>query len=218
MKKIILAAAAMALSLPVTAQAASNVTINFSGTTAIPSNNDFQSQLLGLGFTRYASLGASMILNGASFLTFQFLGSESGYRDTFSTTGVGALTYTENSRIENHFLAPILLGTQYFTAGNLINLLNFSSKGPLAGPATVGQDGFGIFLSPRAVSGGTYNEFYIGYDDQITRKDDNHDDFIVKVTVNSPVPEPSTWAMLLFGFGVVGFALRRRLSRTHAFA
>jgi hypothetical protein len=26
----------------------------------------------------------------------------------------------------------------------------------------------------------------------------------------SPVPEPSTWAMMLFGFGAVGFAMRRR--------
>ncbi|MBK7284314.1 MAG: PEP-CTERM sorting domain-containing protein [Sphingomonadales bacterium] len=62
------------------------------------------------------------------------------------------------------------------------------------------------------------NVFYLGFDDQITKTDDNHDDFIVKVSVNSPVPEPSTWAMLLFGFGVVGFALRRRLARTAAFA
>jgi hypothetical protein len=25
-----------------------------------------------------------------------------------------------------------------------------------------------------------------------------------------PVPEPSTWAMMLFGFGALGFAMRRR--------
>lgn len=29
-------------------------------------------------------------------------------------------------------------------------------------------------------------------------------------TVPGPVPEPATWAMLLFGFGSVGYALRRR--------
>ncbi|MBK7284313.1 MAG: hypothetical protein IPI83_08035 [Sphingomonadales bacterium] len=95
MKKMILAAAAMALSLPGVAQAAANVTINFSGTTAVPANNDFQSQLSGLGLDVYAALGASLIANGPVSLTFEFLGSESGYSDTFST-GSG-LTYTESS-------------------------------------------------------------------------------------------------------------------------
>lgn len=214
MKKTILAAAAMALSLPATAQAAANVTINFSTTNAIPASNDFQSQLNGLGLTQYATAGASLFLNGPASLVFEFLGSESGYNDTFST--VGGLTYTETSWLEDHFAAPILIGTEYFAGGDLFKLLNFTSN--LGVGATVGDDGFGIFLGPRAVSGGTYNTFYLGFDDEITRQDDNHDDFIVRVTVNSPVPEPSTWAMLLFGFGIVGFALRRRLSRTAAFA
>lgn len=214
MKKTILAAAAMALSLPGAAQAAANVTINFSGTNAIPASNDFQSQLSGLGLTQYATVGASLFLNGPASLVFEFLGSESGYSDTFST--VGGTTLTENTWLENHFAAPILIGTEFFAGGDLTKLLNFTSNGGIA--ATVGDDGFGVFLGPRAVSGGTYNTFYIGYDDEITRQDDNHDDFIVRVTVNSPVPEPSTWAMLLFGFGIVGFALRRRLSRTMSFA
>lgn len=33
---------------------------------------------------------------------------------------------------------------------------------------------------------------------------------IDNLTVNAPVPEPSTWAMMLFGFGALGFAMRRR--------
>lgn len=216
MKKMILAAAAMALSLPVTAQAAANVTINFGSTNAVPANNDFQAILAGpgLNLTSYASAGASIFLNGPASLVFEFLGSESGFSDTFSTAG--GLSYTENTWLENHFAAPILIGTEYFAGGDLTKLLNFTSNGGIA--ATVGDDGFGIFLGPRDQSGGIFNTFYLGFDDQITNIDDNHDDFIVKVTVNSPVPEPSTWAMLLFGFGVVGFALRRRLSRTPAFA
>lgn len=31
--------------------------------------------------------------------------------------------------------------------------------------------------------------------------------------VEAPVPEPSTWAMMLFGFGAVGFGMRRRKQR-----
>jgi hypothetical protein len=32
----------------------------------------------------------------------------------------------------------------------------------------------------------------------------------VLYATNGPVPEPATWAMMLFGFGAIGFALRRR--------
>ncbi|NTZ41676.1 PEP-CTERM sorting domain-containing protein, partial [Altererythrobacter sp. SALINAS58] len=28
------------------------------------------------------------------------------------------------------------------------------------------------------------------------------------------VPEPTTWAMMLFGFGAIGFAMRRRKDKT----
>ena len=30
------------------------------------------------------------------------------------------------------------------------------------------------------------------------------------ITIEQAVPEPATWAMMLFGFGAVGFAMRRR--------
>ncbi len=32
----------------------------------------------------------------------------------------------------------------------------------------------------------------------------------VTVTLDSAVPEPSTWAMMIFGFGMIGFVMRRR--------
>ena len=35
---------------------------------------------------------------------------------------------------------------------------------------------------------------------------------IGRPTVTDPVPEPSTWAMMLIGFGAVGFGMRRRQS------
>ena len=30
------------------------------------------------------------------------------------------------------------------------------------------------------------------------------------ITIRQAVPEPGTWAMMLLGFGAVGFAMRRR--------
>jgi hypothetical protein len=50
----------------------------------------------------------------------------------------------------------------------------------------------------------------------VKNDDDDHDDFIVKATIVGGVPEPTTWAMLILGFGLVGFAARR--SRTVATA
>ena len=39
---------------------------------------------------------------------------------------------------------------------------------------------------------------------------------IDNVAVNSAVPEPATWAMMLLGFGAVGFSARRRRSMVFA--
>ncbi|WP_420381757.1 PEPxxWA-CTERM sorting domain-containing protein [Novosphingobium sp.] len=36
------------------------------------------------------------------------------------------------------------------------------------------------------------------------------DGFIDNVSVTGAVPEPATWAMLLIGFGMIGFAMRKR--------
>ena len=86
--------------------------------------------------------------------------------------------------------------------------MTFTSSGGVT--ATVGHDGFGIFLRPDQVSGQSFSTFYLGYDDQVTNQDDNHDDFIVRATVRPAVPEPATWAMMLVGFGAMGVSLRRR--------
>ena len=39
---------------------------------------------------------------------------------------------------------------------------------------------------------------------------DNVDAIVDNIAVTTAVPEPSTWAMMLFGFGAIGFSMRRR--------
>ncbi len=191
---------------PSTANAA--VTIVQGTTFAVPSVNDFQSQLAALGLTEYTTTGADLIVDVPSVITFEFLGSESAYDDTFSALGGTPVSLSEYTPFENHFSAPVLIGSSLFGAGSLANSLIFSSDNPNGATATVGQDGFGIFLNPNR-GPGPFNTFYLGYDDQINHQDDNHDDFIVKATIRA-VPEPATWAMMLVGFMAVGFGLRRR--------
>jgi len=42
---------------------------------------------------------------------------------------------------------------------------------------------------------------------------DNVDAIVDNITVADAVPEPSTWAMMLFGFGAVGYTMRRTRRR-----
>jgi hypothetical protein len=198
------------------AEANASVTINFSGTTAIPSNNDFNTQLNGLGLTRYATTGASLVLDANSIITFQLLGSESGFNDTYSTISAPNLSYTEYTTFLNDFSTPISIGSAAFNAGSLAGLLNFSSNGGRS--VTVGQDGFGIFLGRGQTSGQSVSTFYIGYDDQASNQDNDYDDMIIRATVRSAVPEPATWAMMLIGFGAIGLTLRRKPRPAHVMA
>ncbi len=208
MRKFILAAAAFALTSPVVAVAAPTVAVNFgSSTPTVATNNNFKTQLAGLGYTNYTTMGASLFLSGPASITFYFLGSESGFNNRFSTGSIGL---TENTALSNNFAAPILIGSAVYGGGSLSGLLNFTSLSAGGVAATVGQDGFGIFLKPGQVNGAGVTEFIIGYDDFIRGADDNHDDFLVRAVVS--VPEPGTWAMLLAGFGIVGSLLRRRRS------
>lgn len=199
-----------ALAAPAAVQA-QTVQVNYVAANPVPANNNFQTQLAGLGFTSFTTTGASLVLSSNAQIFFEFLGSESGFSDTFTA---GPVTYTENSGFENHFASPIPLGFASFLAGSLGGLLNFTTTGGPGASATVGQDGFGIFLGPNQTSGQSVSVFYLGFDDQITAQDDNHDDFIVRATVLPPVPEPATWAMMLVGFAGVGYSMRRRRRAT----
>jgi hypothetical protein len=171
--------------------------------TGISGFNDFLTQLNGLGLTSITTSGATITLDENSILTFELLGSESGFNDRIQA---GSVDFTENTWFTPWGSTP--LGASLFTAGSLAGLINFSAVG--GANATVGDDGFGIFLTGQQLGGFTGNVFYIGYDDQITNVDDNHDDMILRVTVSPAVPEPATWAMMLLGFGAAGFMLRRR--------
>jgi hypothetical protein len=205
MRKLITAAAGLA-AFALAAPAGASVQINFTGTSGIPSNNDFRSQLNALLLTQYASTGASLVLGSNSVITFELMGTESGFSDQFATLSAPNLSYTEHTTFQNDFGSPISIGSASFSAGSLAGLLNFSAVG--GSPQTVGQPGFGIFLPRGAVSGQSFSTFYFAYDDQASNPDRDFDDMIIRATVQS-VPEPQTWAMMLVGFAAIGFALRR---------
>ncbi len=212
MRKLLLAASALAFASPVASFAAPTISVvGGVGPTAIgvPGFNNFKTELNGQGFVNYTT-SSNLFLTGMAKITYYYMGSESGFRNIFTA---GTSTYTEmSSGYETKWLTPILIGTQtYAVGGSLAGLLKFSSFDVGGLPAGVGSDGFGVFLKAGQTTG--YSTIYFGYDDERSRPDDNHDDYIVKAVITAvPVPEPGTWAMLLSGFAIVGSLLRRRRS------
>lgn len=186
--------------------AAAEFIVRFDDTTPVSSKNDFRNQLAALGLHSYANFGATLSISGPGTITFHRVASESGFTNRF--TG-GSVTALETNG--NQFNAPVLLGSDVFAQGSLQGQLFFTTNGN-GHVSHIGSEGFGIFL-PRNASGVfRSNTLYFGFDDLVKNDDDNHDDFIVKATIVGGIPEPSTWAMLILGFGLVGFAARRSRS------
>lgn len=189
------------------ASAASLFTVSPGAIFGVPANNDFQASLAGVGLQDYTSTGASVTLNASRRLKFEYLGSESGFLDHFNA---GTLpTFFENNMNQGvGNFTPVFMGADDFLAGAFTNVSFGSSAG--MGLSTIGMASFGIFI-PRTVNEQLYNTdaLYFGFDDQINNIDDNHDDFIVRV---SAVPEPATWLSMVLGFGLLGTMIRRRRS------
>ncbi len=202
MRKIIggaLMGAALAAAVP--AVAATTFTVGLgSPLTAIPLNNDFKNDLNAVGLTDYTAAGASITLSNATRLKFEYMGSESGFTDTFTAAGGTVGPFNEY----NKSWGPVLIGYANY-AGGVISDFVFTSNGP-GQVGTPGTAPFAIFI-PGNVRSYVSNVLYLGFDDQLNNADDNHDDFIVRVTA---VPEPASWAMLVIGFGLVGMTTRRR--------
>lgn len=204
MKKLILGAAAAAL-LAGTANAAFVVDVA-APVLGIPTpGNDFKADLNAEGLVNFA-VGNSVFANIGRY-KFEYLGSESGFTNVFRANGLygGSLEYTEIDGSAT-FAAPIDFGELVLGAGEPDFWFFSNGAGAPFGP---GSNSFSVFLPEGVAAGDSYvtNTLYIGFDDNTGNPDDNHDDFLVRVTA---VPEPATWAMMIAGFGLVGGAMRRR--------
>ena len=201
MKRVFIAgAAALALSTA-PAQAASLVVGTGTDTTPLANNNDFRTQLAGLGLTILRT-SASLTLNGPANITVDYFASESGFVDTFN---LGTISFAETNK--GAFGAQLIGTLTNVASGPLNAFFTSNGHGDMHAP---GSENFG-FVLPEGFGSGAYesNVIWVAYDDQINDRDDNHDDFILRLTV-TPVPEPATWAMMIGGFGMLGAAVRRR--------
>ena len=199
-KLLLIGAAALALT-GAPASAASLVVGAGTDTTPLASSNDFASQLAGLGLTILRT-NATLTLNGPANIQVDYFASESSFVDTFT---LGTISFSETNKSA---FGPQLIGVLTNVASGPLNpIFTSSGHGNSHAPGSIN---FGYFLPSTATAGAYQNNvIWIGYDDQINNADDNHDDFIIRLTV-TPVPEPATWAMMIGGFGLLGAALRRR--------
>lgn len=87
------------------------------------------------------------------------------------------------------------------------NAWQFTTDGNAGIDAGIGDVGMGLYYDPNDTSA-----VYLAYDDSGANVNDNHDDFIVKVTAQgltvSQVPVPASAALFLSA--AAGFGLMRR--------
>lgn len=207
MKTMFVLPLAIAAAIAAPAMAAPSFTVNYTGSAPVPvPANDFATQLAALP-TPLTSLttNGTISVSGKSKVTYYYLASESGHVDGFEDANGSFANYSETNATD--FGNAKLIGTAIYSGAGAL-LAKFTDPGA-SDTAIPGQAGFGIFLPARATSPYTATSVWFGYDDLITNRDDNHDDFIVRADI-SAVPEPAMWALMVTGFGLVGVAARRR--------
>ena len=216
-RKILLAGSATVAFASVIPGVASATTVFLN---TLPSGTPVTNQFPGLTFT----LRGAGIFSGPTPAAFGYIygygtggvsNSESGHDPSANILDVGVAHPVKNLTIDfdNHgsgasYLSPIGPKYQGYTTAKTYNAHGgYLGGAPLFSACASGCVDF-------AVPGAGISHLIL----------DNHNQGIFsswtfelnKVSFDAGVPEPSTWAMLLSGFGFVGYMMRRRLLRTAA--
>jgi hypothetical protein len=160
------------------------------------SGNDYNSNLLGLGYSSITT-GAQLSVNQDGYVTFTYIGAESGFNNSF-ITHAGIITEANEAFDFNGYGSSITINV---SANDILNF-KFTSDGgvnaltPVDNFNSANLQGMGIFTSISL----PLQQVVLGYDDQFTNDDDDHDDMLIRVDF-SPIPVPA--AVWLFGSGLI---------------
>ena len=209
MKKIALAAALLAATTAVPSQAA--VTIGNPATSAavvdtcqtctFVLNQAFG--VAGLQVSSYSFFAGS----GSDITPLLLTRTDLGTIATFTITGIGQQRTATTGGV-NTFAFNTVQGTN-LTAANTYFGFAYNNGGVVSFNYSTPSSTGGTFVGPNnfvVALGATFS------DDTSTQPQNSYDALNARTySINATaVPEPATWAMMLLGFGMVGFGLRGR--------
>ncbi len=158
---------------------------------------------------------------GPMVLTIDFFGAEADFKNEFNLIGSELFAHTGGTIIAGRLATP-LDSFQTLIVGAGLLPFDFDTNSDTGASVANGSHlddsasgalGPNFFASCAPTGGGGQTTrdcdvLYLFLDDQGGSNDDNHDDFLVRLTLSAvPVPEPASMGVLLAGVAMV---VRRR--------
>ena len=208
-KKSVCAIALVASAL--SAQADPTFSLSAGTTSNLAANPFFSATAAQLGIAvPTVTIGNLAVQGGPADVTYSYLGSEAGFQDKAFHTLPNTLLFTTPGSTGGAFSTAcgICVSSPFFIANGSLPFQFVSPLGTINnGSNGAAEPNFGVWLSADATTA------YLFFNDKGAGPDADFDDMIIKATLSvSKVPEPSTYAMLLAGLGIMGAVVRRRRS------
>ena len=229
MKKSLLLAGAAVIAL---SSAASAATFTMNGTAGIipeaGQTNDVLVNVFGMPTLR-GFFGSTVSISDDATINVNYFGYEAGFENSFSITGVGGssggfstTTDPDGAGDGDEYAANLSTPIDSFSIDVLAGVLDFSfatdGKGGLSvsngsNPDNTEVPALANFFTSRSTDSKTV---FLFFDDTGAGDDDNHDDFVVSLSIGppgqqpDPVPLPAGGLLLIGGLGALAVARRRK--------